>query len=189
MQPSKRSRRAEPIPVTSACGWFPPAWERRGVGVSRVNSEFLRTRLRLPASAAPKTSCCAFSLRCLPICLSLFILLGEKFWPQALPHHHTKKQKASGWPLGRRWPLQARGARSPRARLGGRRPRDARCPGRCDARLPARFGEAVAWVPRPAGGRASQSPWAPWPQCGLAPRPRRVLTLLGRDQRQRRAHR
>ena len=82
-----------------------PPGRREGSGVSRVNSEFLRTRLHLPASAVLKTTCCTFSLRCLPICLSLFILLGEKFWPQALPHHHTKKQKASGWPRGRRWPL------------------------------------------------------------------------------------
>lgn len=59
------------------------------------------------------------------------------------------------------------------------------------------FGDAVVWVPRPPG--ASQSPWVARPEFGLAPLPpprfpssplpRRVLTLLGRGQRQQSAHR
>lgn len=78
------------------------------------------------------------------------------------PHKETESQRvAAGTEVaslgpGRAEPAhQARGTPTPR------------CPGRCDPRAPAMFGDAVVWVPRPPG--ASQSPWVARPELSSPP--------------------
>lgn len=63
-----KASRADPCNI---CVWLVPALlgEERGRELAEL-TEFLRTRLHLPASAVLKTTCCAFSLGRLPICLS-----------------------------------------------------------------------------------------------------------------------
>lgn len=173
-----------------------PPGRREESGVSRVNSEFLRTRLHLPAGAVPKTTC-AFSALLTDLSLPLHSLRGKVLatGTSPPPHKETESQRvAAGTEVaslgpGRAEPAhQARGTTTPR------------CAGRCDARVPAMFGDAVVWVPRwrqpeslgsLATVRACHPPPPPRPLGTRRPSPllRRVLTLLGRGQRQRSAHR
>lgn len=173
-----------------------PPGRREESGVSRVNSEFLRTRLHLPAGAVPKTTC-AFSALLTDLSLPLHSLRGKVLatGTSPPPHKETESQRvAAGTEVaslgpGRAEPAhQARGTTTPR------------CAGRCDARVPAMFGDAVVWVPRwrqpeslgsLATVRACHPPPPHRPLGTRRPSPllRRVLTLLGRGQRQLSAHR